>query len=168
MATITLKGDAIQISGDLPKVGSRVPEFTLTDSGLTDLSLSNWHGRRKLLNIFPSIDTPVCAASTHKFNEFARENQQVSLLMISADLPFAHKRFCADEGLENVITLSTMRAPDFARDYGVLIEDGPLRGLTARAVLVIDENEVVVHAELVPEIAQEPDYEAALRALGAD
>lgn len=167
MATITLKGDPIQTSGDLPKVGSRVPEFTLTDASLTDQSLSNWHGRRKLLNIFPSIDTPVCATSTHKFNEFARENEQVSMLMISADLPFAHKRFCADEGLENVTTLSTMRAPDFARDYGVMMEDGPLRGLTARAVLVVDENEVVVHAELVPEIAQEPDYEAALRALGA-
>ncbi len=168
MATITLKGDEIHTNGDLPKVGSRVPEFTLTDSSLTDRPLSSWHGKRKLMNIFPSIDTPVCAASTHKFNEFARENEQVAMLMISADLPFAHKRFCSSEGLENVVTLSTVRAPDFARDYGVLIEDGPLRGLTARAVLVVDENEVVVHAELVPEIGQEPDYEAALRALGSD
>lgn len=168
MATITLKGDEIHTSGDLPKIGSRVPEFTLTDSSLTERSLNGWQGQRKLLNIFPSIDTPVCAISTQKFNEFARDNEQVAMLMISADLPFAHKRFCSAEGLENVVTLSTMRSPDFARDYGVLIEDGPLRGLTARAVLVVDENEVVVHSELVPEIGQEPDYEAALRALGAD
>lgn len=166
MATITLKGDKIHTAGDLPKVGSRAPEFMLTDSGLTDVAMNNWHGRRKLLNIFPSIDTPVCAVSTRKFNEFASENDGVTMLMISADLPFAHKRFCADEGLENVVTLSTMRSPDFAKDYGVLIEDGPLAGLTARAVLVVDENDVVVHSELVGEIGNEPDYEAALRALG--
>lgn len=166
MATITLRGDEIHTVGDLPKVGSRAPEFTLTDSGLTDVASNNWHGKRKLLNIFPSIDTPVCAISTRKFNEFASENDSVTMLMISADLPFAHKRFCTDENLDNVVTLSTMRSPDFAKDYGVLIEDGPMAGLTARAVLVVDENDVVVHAELVSEIASEPDYESALRALG--
>ncbi len=166
MATITLKGDKVHTAGDLPNVGARAPEFTLTDSGLADVSLNNWHGRRKLLNIFPSIDTPVCALSTRKFNEYASDNKDVVMIMISADLPFAHKRFCGDEGLDNVITLSTMRSPDFARDYGVLIEDGPLAGLTARAVLVIDENGMIVHAELVPEIASEPDYETALSVLG--
>lgn len=166
MATVTLKGSETHVAGELPKVGSRAPEFTLTDSGLADVSLSRWHGQRKLLNIFPSIDTPVCATSTRKFNEYASENPAVSMIMISADLPFAHKRFCSDEGLENVLTLSTMRSPHFAKDYGVLIEDGPLAGLTARAVLVVDENDVVVHSEMVSEIGSEPDYESALRALG--
>ncbi|NNF52475.1 MAG: thiol peroxidase [Gammaproteobacteria bacterium] len=167
MATITLRGEETHTAGELPKIGSRVPEFTLTDSGLTDVSMNKWHGRRRLLNIFPSIDTPVCAESTRKFNEFASKNPDVAMIMISADLPFAHKRFCSDESLENVVTLSTMRSRDFARDYGVLIEDGPLAGLAARAVLVVDENDVVVHAELVSEIGNEPDYESALRALGA-
>lgn len=167
MATITLRGDEIHTVGDLPKVGSRAPEFTLTDSALTDVALSNWHGQRKLLNIFPSIDTPVCAVSTRKFNEFARDNDNVAMLMISADLPFAHKRFCTDEKLDNVVSLSTMRSRDFPKDYGVLIEDGPLAGLNARAVLVIDENDVVVHSELVSEVGNEPDYESALRALGS-
>jgi len=167
MATITLRGEEVHTAGDLPKVGSRVPEFTLTDSELNDVSMNNWHGRRRLLNIFPSIDTPVCAESTRKFNEFARANPDTAMIMISADLPFAHKRFCSDESLDNVVTLSNMRSRDFARDYGVLIEDGPLAGLLARAVLVIDENEVVVHSELVSEIGNEPDYESALRAMGA-
>lgn len=167
MATITLRGDEVHTAGDLPKVGSRVPEFTLTDSGLTDVAMNHWHGRRRLLNIFPSIDTPVCAESTRKFNEYARENADVTMLMISADLPFAHKRFCTDESLENVVTLSTMRSRHFAKDYGVLIEDGPLAGLLARAVLVVDENDVVVHSELVSEIGNEPDYESALRAMGS-
>lgn len=167
MATITLKGNEIHTRGDLPKVGSRAPDFTLTDSDLSDVSLGQWQGQRILMNIFPSIDTPVCATSTRKFNEHARENENATMLMISGDLPFAHKRFCGDEELANVVTLSTMRSPDFARDYGVLIEDGPLRGLTARAVLVVDANGVVVHSELVPEIGEEPDYAAALRALGA-
>ncbi len=167
MATITLKGNEIHTQGDMPKVGSRAPDFTLTDSDLSDVTLNQWQGQRILMNIFPSIDTPVCATSTRTFNEHARDNEKVTMLMISGDLPFAHKRFCGDEGLANVVTLSTMRSADFARDYGVLIEDGPLRGLTARAVLVIDENGVVVHAELVSEIAEEPDYSAALRALGS-
>jgi len=167
MATITLKGNEIHTAGEFPRVGSRASDFTLTDRDLNDVSLSHWMGRKKLISIFPSIDTPVCAVSTRKFNDYARTHDDTVMLMISADLPFAHKRFCGDEGLDNVVTLSTMRSSDdFARGYGVLITDGPLAGLTARAVVVLDENDTVVHAELVPEIGQEPDYEAALKALG--
>jgi thiol peroxidase len=147
-------------------VGGKAPDFTLTDRDLNDVSLSRWMGKKKLLSIFPSIDTPVCALSTRKFNDYARTHDDTVMLMVSADLPFAQKRFCGDEGLANVMTLSTMRSDDFARSYGVLIADGPLSGLTARAIVVLDENDTVVHAELVPEIAQEPDYEAALKALG--
>lgn len=166
MATITLQGNEIHTAGEFPRVGSKAPDFTLTDRDLNDVSLSRWMGKKKLLSIFPSIDTPVCAVSTRKFNDYARTHDNTVMLMVSADLPFAHKRFCGDEGLENVVTLSTMRSDDFARGYGVLISDGPLSGLTARAVLVLDENDTVVHAELVPEIGHEPDYEAALKALG--
>jgi thioredoxin-dependent peroxiredoxin len=166
MSTITLKGNEIHTAGEFPRVGGRAPDFTLTDRELNDVSLSQWMGSKKLLSIFPSIDTPVCALSTRKFNDYARTHEDTVMLMISADLPFAHKRFCGEEGLANVVTLSTMRSDDFARGYGVLITDGPLAGLTARAVVVLDENDTVVHAELVPEIGQEPDYEAALKALG--
>ena len=166
MATITLKGNEIHTAGEFPRVGSKAPDFTLTDSDLNDLSLSRWMGKKKLISIFPSIDTPVCALSTKKFNDYARTHEDTVMLMVSADLPFAHKRFCGDEGLSNVHSLSTMRSPDFAKNYGVLLADGPLAGLTGRAVIVLDENDTVVHAELVPEIGQEPDYEAALKALG--
>jgi thioredoxin-dependent peroxiredoxin len=166
MATITLQGNEFHTAGELPRVGSKAPDFTLTDRDLNDVSLSRWMGRKKLLSIFPSVDTPVCAESTRKFNDYARTHEDSVMLMISADLPFAQKRFCGAEGLENVVTLSTMRSSDFARGYGVLVSDGPLEGLTARAVVVLDENDTVVHAEMVPEIGQEPDYEAALKALG--
>ena len=166
MATITLQGNEIHTAGEFPRVGSKAPDFTLTDRDLNDVSLSRWMGKKKLMSIFPSIDTPVCALSTRKFNDYARTHDDTVMLMVSADLPFAHKRFCGDEGLANVVTLSTMRANDFARGYGVLIADGPLSGLTARAVVVLDENDTVVHAELVGEIGHEPDYEAALKALG--
>lgn len=166
MATITLQGNEIHTAGEFPRVGSKAPDFTLTDRDLNDVSLSRWMGKKKLLSIFPSIDTPVCAVSTRKFNDYARTHDDTVMLMVSADLPFAHKRFCGDEGLENVVTLSTLRSDDFARSYGVLLNDGPLSGLTARAVVVLDENDTVVHAELVPEIGHEPDYEAALKALG--
>ena len=166
MATITLKGTEIHTAGEFPRVGSKAPDFTLTDRDLNDVSLSRWMGKKKLLSIFPSIDTPVCAISTRKFNDYARTHEDTVMLMISADLPFAQKRFCGDEGLANVVTMSTMRSEDFAASYGVLIADGPLSGLTARAVFVLDENDTVVHAELVPEIGEEPDYEAALKALG--
>lgn len=166
MATITLKGNEIHTAGEFPRVGSKAPDFTLTGTDLNDLSLSRWMGKKKLLSIFPSIDTPVCALSTKKFNDYARTHDDTVMLMVSADLPFAHKRFCGAEALDNVHSLSTMRSADFAKNYGVLIADGPLAGLTARAVIVLDENDTVVHAELVPEIGQEPDYEAALKALG--
>ena len=166
MATITLKGNEIHTAGDIPVVGGKAPDFHLTNGDLQEVSVADFPGTKKLLNIFPSIDTPVCAISTRKFNDYAREHDDAVMLMISADLPFAQKRFCGDEGLENVHTLSTMRAPAFAKNYGVELVDGPLRGLTARAVVVMDENNTVLYSELVPEIAQEPDYEAALKALG--
>ncbi|HET8552799.1 MAG TPA: thiol peroxidase [Gammaproteobacteria bacterium] len=166
MTQITLRGNAINTNGELPRVGSTAPDFSLVNKDLKDVSLAEWEGRKKLLNIVPSLDTPVCALSTKKFNEYAKDHPDTVILIISADLPFAMSRFCGDEGLENVITLSLMRGRDFARDYGVLIEDGPMAGLTARAVVVIDENDTVVYTELVPEIGNEPDYEAALKALG--
>lgn len=166
MATITLKGNEIHTAGDIPVVGGKAPDFHLTNGDLQEVSVADFAGKKKLLNIFPSIDTPVCAISTKKFNDYAREHEDTVMLMISADLPFAQKRFCGDEDLENVQTLSTMRAPVFAKNYGVELVDGPLRGLTARAVVVLDENNTVLYSELVPEIAQEPDYEAALKALG--
>ncbi len=166
MATITLHDNQIHTAGDLPKVGSKAPDFTLTDSDLNDVGLSRWTGKKKLLSVFPSIDTPVCALSTKKFAEYAAEHDDTVMLMISADLPFAHKRFCASEDVDNVVTLSTMRSSDFAREYGVLLEDGPLAGLTARAIFVLDENDNVMHTELVGEIGHEPDYDAALKALG--
>lgn len=165
MATITLKGNAIHTSGELPKVGSAAPDFKLTDADLKDLSLADFKGKKKLLNIFPSIDTPTCAKSTHKFNEAAVKHGNTVMLMISADLPFAMSRFCGAENTKVVKTLSMMRDRHFAKDYGVLITDGPLAGICARAVVVLDENNKILHTELVPEIAQEPDYEKALAVL---
>jgi len=166
MATITLHDNEIHTAGDMPKVGSKAPDFTLTDTDLNDVSLSRWTGKKKLLSIFPSIDTPVCALSTRKFGDYAREHDDTIMMMISGDLPFAHKRFCSVEGVDNVISLSTMRSTDFARNFGVMMDDGPLAGLTARAIVVLDENDTVVHTELVGEIGHEPDYDAALKALG--
>lgn len=165
MAKVTLKGNAINTNGELPKVGTKAPDFKLTTTALEDVSLADFKARAKVISIFPSIDTPVCALSTKKFNDYARQNPDVTMLMVAADLPFAMKRFCGDEGLDNVKALSMMRDRKFAEDYGVLITDGPLAGITARAVLVLNENDVVKHAELVPEIGQEPDYDAALKAL---
>ncbi|MDH3588830.1 MAG: thiol peroxidase [Gammaproteobacteria bacterium] len=164
MATVTLKGNTCHTNGDLPRVGDQAPQFTLTNSKLEDVPLEAWRGRKKLISIFPSIDTPVCAISTKKFNDYARDNSDTVMLMVSADLPFAQARFCGSEELENVHTLSTMRSR-FAEDYGLLLKDGPLAGLTARAVLVLDENDGVRHVELVAEIAEEPNYEAAIAAL---
>jgi thiol peroxidase len=165
MATVTLKGNPINTNGELPAVGATAPDFKLVAADLKDLSLADFAGRKKLLNIVPSLDTAVCALSTRTFNEHAKAHPDTVILVISADLPFAQKRFCGNEGLENVVTLSMMRSRTFAKDYGVLLENGPLAGLTARAVLVLDEQNVVRHAELVPEIAQEPDYAAALAVL---
>ncbi len=165
MATITLRGNQIHTSGDVPKAGSKAPDFVLTDGGLADKRLADFAGKKKLLSIVPSLDTPVCALSTKKFNDYAKEHPDTVMLMISADLPFAQKRFCTAEGTSNVIPLSILRSKKFAEDYGVLIQDGPLAGVTARAVVVIDDKDKVVYSELVPEIAQEPSYEKALAAL---
>ncbi len=166
MATITFKGNPINTNGKLPAVGAPAPDFKLVNADLKDVSLADFAGKKKLLNIVPSLDTPVCALSTKKFNEHAKTHPDTVVLVISADLPFAQGRFCGNEGLSNVVALSLMRSRQFAEDYGVLVTDSPLAGLTARAVVVLDENDVVRHAELVPEIAQEPDYAAALAALG--
>ena len=164
MANITLGGNPIHTSGELPAVGSRAPDFKLTAGDLKDLSLADFKGRKKVLNIVPSLDTPVCATSTRRFNADAGKLANVSVLVVSADLPFASKRFCTTEGLANVTPLSTFRS-SFARDYGIGIVDGPLAGVTGRAVVVLDENDKVSYVELVPEIKQEPNYEAALAAL---
>ena len=165
MATITLKGNKIKTNGNLPKVGGKAPDFILVDGDLNNVTLDTYKGKKKLLNIVPSLDTPVCATSTKKFNEAAKKKSNTVFLMISADLPFAMKRFCTSEGAGDVIPLAMMRSRTFAKDYGVLIEDGPLAGITARAVVVLDENNKVVYTQLVPEIAQEPDYDKALAAL---
>jgi thiol peroxidase len=165
MATITLQGNEIHTNGELPAVGSEAPDFHLVDGELADKYLADFAGKKKLLNIVPSLDTGVCATSTKKFNEAAAARDNVVMLVISADLPFAQGRFCGAETIDKVIPLSMMRSRNFAKDYGVLIEDGPLAGITARAVVVIDENDKVVYTEMVPEIAQEPDYDSALAAL---
>lgn len=166
MATITLRGNPVEVGGELPKRGDSVVGFRLVNEQLKDVSLHDFVGKKKVLNIFPSIDTPTCATSVRKFNERAGKLADTVVLCISADLPFAQKRFCGAEGLSSVVNLSLMRGREFARDYGVLIENGPMAGLTARAVIVLDGDNRVLHAELVPELANEPDYEAALKALG--
>jgi thiol peroxidase len=165
MAQVTLGGNPIHTNGDLPGVGAKAPDFKLTTGDLKDVTLAEYKGKRKVVNIVPSLDTPVCATSTRKFNETAGKLPNTVVLVVSADLPFASKRFCTTEGLQNVVTLSLMRDKSFAKDYGVLIQDGPLAGVTARAVLVLDENDKVVHRQLVPEIKQEPDYDQAIKAV---
>ena len=165
MATITLAGNEIHTNGELPAVGSEAPGFKLVDKDLNDIELSGFAGKTKLLNIVPSLDTGVCAMSTRKFNDAAKDKPDVVFLTISADLPFAQGRFCQAEGIDTVQTLSMMRSRKFAKDYGVLIEDGPLAGVTARAVLVLDADNKVVYTEQVPEITQEPDYDSAIAAL---
>jgi thiol peroxidase len=166
MANITLKGNPIHTSGDLPKIGSKAPDFKLVNKDLKDVSLADFKGKKKLLNIVPSLDTPVCALSTKKFNDHAKAHSDTVILVISADLPFAMGRFCGNEHLDNVVPLSLMRGQKFADDYGVLLKDGPLAGITARAVVVLDADNKVTYSEMVPEIAHEPDYEKALKALG--
>lgn len=166
MAKITLHNNPIHTNGELPKVGSQAPDFKLTTKDLKDVSLADYKGKKKLLNIVPSLDTPVCAMSTKKFNEHAKQHADTVILIVSADLPFAQGRFCGNEHLDNVVPLSLVRDKKFAQDYGVLIQDGPLAGVTARAVAVLDANDKVVYTELVPEIGNEPDYEKALKALG--
>ena len=153
MSSVTLRGNPISVGGQFPAKGDSAPAFTLVAKDLSDVSLASLSGKRKILNIFPSVDTPTCATSVRTFNSKA------------SDLPFAQARFCGAEGLENVVNLSTMRGREFVRDYGVDIENGPLAGLTARAVVVLDEDDKVLHSELVSEIGQEPNYDAALAAL---
>ena len=165
MATIALKGNPIHTVGELPQSGSRAPDFTLTRGDLADVSLRDFAGKRKLLNIVPSLDTGVCAASARRFNKEASALPNVVLLTVSCDLPFAQKRFCDAEGIENLITLSELRSRSFGEAYGVRIADGPLAGLMSRAVVVLDHDDTVLYTEQVPEITQEPDYERALAAL---
>jgi thiol peroxidase len=165
MAKVTHKGNPIDVAGTFPAVGQTAPPFTLTGKDLGDVSLKDFAGKRKVLDIVVSLDTSVCATSARKFNETAGAKPNTVVLVISGDLPFAASRFCTTEGLANVVTLSSFRSPQFLRDYGVAITSGKLVGLAARSVLVLDEKDKVIHAELVPEIAQEPNYDAALAAL---
>jgi len=166
MAQTALQGNPVNLSGELPAVGSPAPDFKLVDKDLGDKTLADFAGKKVLLNIVPSLDTPVCATSTRKFNKSFAGRDDAVCLVVSADLPFAAGRFCSAEGIDNVHALTMMRSRNFAKDYGVLIEDGPLAGITARAIVVIDAAGKVVYTELVPEIGQEPDYDAALKALG--
>lgn len=165
MSQVTLGGKPINVDGPFPKAGQEAPAFSLVGKNLADVKLADFAGKRKVLNIVPSLDTPTCATSTRKFNEAASKLDNAVVLVISGDLPFAAARFCTTEGLENVVTLSTFRNRDFARHYGVDVTSGPLTGLTARAVVVLDENNKVLHAERVSEIKNEPDYDTALASL---
>jgi thiol peroxidase len=162
---VTFASNPVRVEGTFPKIGTKAPAFSLVDRDLNDISLKDFTNKKKVLNIVPSLDTPVCAISTRKFNEKASNLSNTVVLIISADLPFAMSRFCDTEGLDKVIVLSTMRGAEFMKNYGVAITDGPLGGITARAVIVLDESDNVIHAELVPEIKDEPNYEAALTAL---
>ncbi|KND58171.1 Thiol peroxidase, Tpx-type [Candidatus Paraburkholderia schumanniana] len=163
MSQVTLGGNPIDVSGTFPAKGQQAAEFTLVSTDLGDVKLANFAGKRKVLNIVPSLDTPTCATSTRKFNEAASKLNNT--VVVSGDLPFAMKRFCTTEGIENVVSASTFRGREFAQAYGVDITSGPLRGLTARAVVVLDENNKVLHSQLVSEIKDEPNYDAALAAL---
>ena len=165
MSNVTLGGNAIEVGGKFPQAGDKAPDFSLVGKDLKDVKLADFAGKRKVLNIVPSLDTPVCQASARKFNEAASTLDNTVVLTISADLPFAMGRFCTAEGLANVVTLSTMRGAEFKNAYGVDIKTGPLAGVAARAVVVLDENNAVKYSELVPEIKQEPNYDAALAAL---
>lgn len=166
MAQITLKGNTIETIGTLPQKDQSIPDFTLTASDLSSKSPSSFAGKKLILNIFPSIDTPVCAASVRKFNEEINKRDDAVVLCISADLPFAHTRFCEGEGLDKVIPLSSFKSPQFGEDYGQTITTGPIAGLLARAALVVDENGTIIYSEQVPEIAEEPNYDAILKSLG--
>lgn len=166
MAQVTFQGNPVNVAGTLPQAGGKAADFVLVSVGLEDKKPADFAGKRKILNIFPSVDTGVCAQSVRTFNEKAAALGNTAVLCISADLPFAQKRFCGAEGIENVEMLSFFRNPEFAENYGVAIRGGALSGLAARAVVVLDENDQVVYSQLVPEITDEPDYEAALAAAG--
>ncbi|NHQ61090.1 thiol peroxidase [Chlorobium sp. BLA1] len=165
MAHITLKGNAAETIGTLPVIGSDAPFFCLVKTDLSEAGPADFASQRLVLNIFPSLDTPVCASSVRRFNQEAAQFDNTVVLCISADLPFAHKRFCEVEGLKDVVSLSVFRSPEFGRDYGVTITSGPLKGLLSRAIVIVDADGRVVYTEQVPEITQEPDYSAALKAL---
>ncbi len=165
MAQTALEGNPVKLAGNLPGVGTAAPDFKLVDKDLGDKTLADFIGKKLLLNIVPSLDTPVCANSTRRFNESFAERDDAVCVVVSADLPFAMGRFCSLEGIDHVHPLSMMRSRSFAKDYGVLIEDGPLAGITARAIVVIDADGKVRYTQLVPEIGAEPDYDAALGAL---
>ena len=165
MAQVTLHGSPLNTNGNLPAVGSAAPDFHLVDGALNDVHLADFAGKKKLISIVPSLDTPTCALSTKVFNERLGGRDDVVVLVVSADLPFAQGRFCQAEGTADVKTLSMMRSRNFAKDYGMLIVDGPLAGITARGVVVVDAGNKVVHTQLVGEIGDEPDYAAAIAAL---
>ncbi|MCF6188162.1 MAG: thiol peroxidase [Desulfobulbaceae bacterium] len=166
MTTITFKGNPVS-TGTLPAVGDKAPGFTLTATDLSNKTLADFTGKTIVLNIFPSIDTPVCAASVRRFNQEASKLDDTVVLCVSADLPFAHQRFCEGEGLDDVIPLSVFRSPEFGKDYGVLITDGPLDGLLSRAIVIIDPDGTIRYIQHVSEITEEPDYQAAIDALAA-
>ncbi|KAF0225367.1 MAG: putative thiol [Rhodospirillaceae bacterium] len=166
MATITLKGNPVTTSGELPAIGAKAPDFRLTRTDLSDFALADLAGKTVVVSVFPSVDTPTCATSVRKFNAEAAKLADTVIICASADLPFAHKRFCGAEGLDNVVSASDFRHKDFGGAYGLTITSGPLAGLLARAVLVIGADGVVKHAQLVAEIADEPDYAAAMAVLG--
>ena len=165
MSQVTLKGNPIRLSGALPALHIKAPDFKLVDKDLRDRSLHEFQGKKKIIATVPSLDTSTCSLMTKHFNEFAKKNPNVMIITVSADLPFAQKRFCEAEGVQNVLTLSMMRNKDFGKSYGVLIEDGPLAGILARSVTVLDEKDHVLYTELVPEITQEPNYHKALEIL---
>ena len=166
MATVTLKGNACQTNGELPAVGTAAPDFSLVNTELKDVTLANWQGMRKIYNIFPSIDTPVCAKSVIAFDNYSKDYDDVAELMISYDLPFAHKRFFDKHSLQRVVGLSAIRHMGFGENYGVQIVEGPLAGMFSRAVVVLDENNTIVHQEQIEDLAKEPDYRTAYQALG--
>ncbi len=165
METVYFKGEPVHTYGKVPEVGTKAPDFKLVTKDLTEVTLADYAGKRVVLNVFPSLDTPVCAASVRRFNHEASTLKNVVVLCVSMDLPFAMARFCSIEGLENVVAASAFRSPEFAQKYGLLLTDGPLSGLLARCVLVIDTDGTVVFRDLVDEITHEPDYEAAIKVL---
>ena len=165
MTKIAFKGNPVNTSGSLPKVGETAPDFNLVNSSLEEVKLSDYKGKNVVLNIFPSLDTGVCAASVRKFNKEATSLDNTVVLGISTDLPFAASRFCSAEGIENVVTLSVFRNDQFAKDYGVLLVDGPMKGLTARAVVTVNPEGKVIYNQLVPEITEEPDYDSAINSI---
>jgi len=165
MAQIAFKGNPVHTTGELPRVGQKAPDFRLTTADLTDVSLSDFAGKKKILNIVPSLDTRVCASSARRFDQEIRKLPNTVVLTVSADLPFAQKRFCQAENIEEVKTLSQLRDRTFGKEYGIELVDGPMAGLLGRAVVVMDEEDTVRYTQLVPEIAQEPDYEDVLKAV---